>query len=318
MNIVLSRTLRRLLDSVPESLEHRSDVKLSPEHRDLLQKQFDAVSDYMEQAIAHAFLGTPAVTALQITEELDQQIEQISMDLFSDMDRDFIERILGPLEVELSGLRCDFRAAMIRLFAEAAEQETLGSTTPPLIEQTPRVDAARISVIDELLNRMIQLLTDLERNKSLDWSQKHMMLLDQRLYDIHDNIKHHFVRGGILPPSDAASRLSDRLFYELGDLMTELTEDSDKWWTPRHCQHVCELLHNLHRQFDELLDHAVESVWHHQAALLPSDIMHHIVTALTECEDLLSHFKQPNSEGTRAHRMISSLLNQLTTKGETL
>lgn len=318
MNIVLSRTLRRLLDSVLESLAHRSDVKLSPEHRDLLHKQFVAVSDYMEQAIAHAFLGTPAVTALQIIEELEQQIEQISMELFSDMDRDFIERILGPLEVELCELKSKFRAAMIRLFAAAAEQETLESTSPPLVEQKPRVDAAQVYIFDELLNRMIQLLTDLERDKSLDWSQRHTMLLDQRLYDIHDNIKHHFVRAGILPPSDAASLLSSRLFLELGDLMTELTDDSDEWWTPRHCQRVHERLHRLHQQFDELLDHAVECVWHHQAALLPSDIMHHIVTTLTQCEHLLSHSRQPNSEGTRARRHISSLLNQLTTKGASL
>ena len=181
-----------------------------------------------------------------------------------------------------------------------------------------RISPAPLSVLDELLNHMIQLLTDLERDKSLDWSLRHTMWLDQRLYDIHDNMKHHFVRGGILSPSDAASRLSDRLFHEFGNLMSELEDDSDDWWTPKQCSRVCDLLHKLHQRFDELLDHAVENVWQRQAALLPSDIMHHMVTTLTECEHLLSHSRQPNSEGTRARRHISSLLNQLTTKGASL
>ncbi len=173
-------------------------------------------------------------------------------------------------------------------------------------------------IFNSLRQLMVQLLLELEQDTKLSWCLRHTLLLEQRFYEIHENLQAHFARYGIQAPSDIASHLSDRLFQEFGDLMSELEEDSDDWWTAKHCDCLGDRLHQLHEEFDRILDKSVIRVWQHQATLYPSDLMHHIVTTLRRCELLLSDHDDNHSDESHAFRHITALLTQLSTKGESL
>lgn len=130
-------------------------------------------------------------------------------------------------------------------------------------------------IFENLRQLMVQLLTGLERDTSLTWSLRQTLMLDQRFHQIHQKLVLSFAGDGILLPPDAASRQSDRLFQEFGELMSELEDDSDLW-TANHRDHLCKELRRIHDHFSQLLDDAVDRVCKEQMAHMRSDLIRHV------------------------------------------
>lgn len=124
-------------------------------------------------------------------------------------------------------------------------------------------------IFEQLLRLMVQLLSGLERDTSLTWSLRQTLTLDQRFYQIHQNLILNFANDGILMPAEAASRQSDRLFQAFGELMSDLEDDSDVW-TATHRHHLCYELRQIHSHFSQLLDDAVDQLEQHASQILTS------------------------------------------------
>lgn len=130
-------------------------------------------------------------------------------------------------------------------------------------------------IFEILRQKLVQLLTGLERDARLAWSLRQTLMLDQRFHQIHQKLVLNFADDGILLPPDAASRQSDRLFREFGELMSDLEDDSDLW-TANHRDHLCEELRRIHDHFSQLLDDTVDRVCQEQIARMRSDLIRHV------------------------------------------
>ena len=132
-------------------------------------------------------------------------------------------------------------------------------------------------IFENLRQLMVQLLTELERDTSLTWSLRQTLTLDQQFHQIHQKLVLNFADDGILLPPDAASRQSDRLFQEFGELMSELEDDNDMW-TANHRDYLCKELRQIHDRFSQLLDDAVDLVCQEQMVRMRTDLIRHIVS----------------------------------------